>query len=309
MLEVLLQQLGKFALFFCIGLLGYRFKLFHSGNIDALSKYVMRIALPALVLSNLVGNTTREDLTNSFSVVLIAFAVILLLYAFGILVSKVLRLKGERARVYQGVFTFNNIGFMGAPLIAEVFPGVGLLCHSLFTLADQVLLWTLGVYLTTPKEQFHGVKPSAILKKLVNPAMIALVIGVILVVSGVKLPLVLDDTVSSIGKSSSPVSLIYLGALLGGLNWKESFSRLEYYLIVPLKMIGFALALYYLLKFIGLDASLIGPLVTLVALPSMTSIAMFAKENGSDGEYALGAILVTSILSLVSLPIVFALMR
>lgn len=309
MLEVLFQQLGIFALYFCVGVLGYRFKLFHSGNIDALSKYVMRIALPALVLSNISNNTTREVLFGSFPVVLISFAILLLLYVLAIPVSRLTRLTGDRAHVYQGVFMFANIGFMGAPLLAAVFPESGLLCHSLFTLADQVLLWTLGVYLTTPKEKFQGVNTGLMLKKLVNPAMIAVLLGIILVSCNVKLPGILNSTVSSIGASSSPVSLIYLGALLGSLDWKKAFARLEYYLIVPIKMILIPLAFYYLLKFFGFDAALLGPLVTLVALPSMSSIAMFAKEHGSDGEYALGAILVTSIFSLISLPIVFALMQ
>lgn len=309
MLEVLFQQLGMFALYFCVGVLGYRFKLFHSGNIDALSKYVMRIALPALVLSNISNNTTREVLFGSFPVVLISFAVLLLLYVLAIPVSRMTRLTGDRAHVYQGVFMFANIGFMGAPLLAAVFPESGLLCHSLFTLADQVLLWTLGVYLTTPKEKFQGVNAGLMLKKLINPAMIAVLLGIILVSFNLKLPGILNSTVSSIGASSSPVSLIYLGALLGSLDWKTAFARLEYYLIVPIKMILIPLALYYLLKSFGFDAALLAPLVTLVALPSMSSIAMFAKEHGSDGEYALGAILVTSIFSLISLPIVFALMR
>ena len=308
MLEVLFQQLGMFALYFCVGLLGYRFKLFHSGNIDALSKYVMRIALPALVLANISNNTTQEVLFGSFPIVLISFAILLALWALSIPVSRMMRLSGDRAHVYQGVFMFANIGFMGAPLLAAVFPESGLLCHSLFTLADQVLLWTLGIYLTTPQEKFSGVNTGLMLKKLINPAMIAVVLGIILVSCNVKLPGILNSTVTSIGASSSPVSLIYLGALLGSLDWKSAFSRVEYYLIIPIKMILVPLALYYVLKFAGVDAAFLAPLVTLVALPSMSSIAMFAKENGSDGEYALGAILVTSIFSLISLPIVFALM-
>lgn len=309
MLEVLVQQLVIFALYFCVGLLGYKFKLFHSGNIDALSKYVMRIALPALILGNISNNISRDVLFGSFSVVLISLVVLLLLYAFAIPTSRMLRLRGDRMHVYQGVFMFANIGFMGAPLLAAVFPTTGLLCHSLFTLADQILLWTLGVYLTTPQEKFSGVSPTLMLKKLLNPAMIAVAISIILVSFDWKLPGILNSTVTSIGASSSPVSMIYLGALLGSLDWKTAFSRIEYYLIVPLKMILIPLALYYVLKFFGFDQGLLAPLITLVALPSMSSIAMFAKENGSDGEYALGAILVTSILSLISLPIVFALMR
>ena len=68
---------------------------------------------------------------------------------------------------------FGNIGFMGIPIVAAVFPEQGMLYIALFTVVDQLLLWTVGVNLTAPTDKENAMSIASRLLKMINPATIA----------------------------------------------------------------------------------------------------------------------------------------
>lgn len=66
------------------------------------------------------------------------------LFIVGTVFSKVFRIKGNAAQVYKAVSVFGNVGFIGIPLVAAVYPETGMLYIAIFTIIDQGLLLDTG---------------------------------------------------------------------------------------------------------------------------------------------------------------------
>ncbi len=209
-------------------------------------------------------------------------------------------LKGDRASVYRALSMFGNIGFMGIPIISSVFPEQGMLYISVFTIIDQLVLWTLGVKLTTPGGQ-GSFQP----KKMINPCTVAVVLALLMVVSGLSLPPLLHTALDKIGGTATPLAMIYLGGVFACMDVKTYVRVREFYGIVVVKMMVFPVLLYMACGFLPIDESVRLTFALLAAMPAMSSIVMMAKASGSEGDYAMGGIFVTTVCSIVSIPAVF----
>ena len=58
------------------------------------------------------------------------------------ILAKALGLKEERGKAFQALFVFGNIGFIGIPLIQTLYQGEGMIYAALFSMVDQLTLWT-----------------------------------------------------------------------------------------------------------------------------------------------------------------------
>ena len=139
---------------------------------------------------------------------------------------------------------------------------------------------------------------------MINPAIVAIVLSVIGVFAGVKLPLILDSTLTKVGATTTPLSMIYIGGLFCYVDIAKYAKKLEFYAIVAFKMIIFPIVLFLIIRNLPLSREIVITLCILGGLPSMSSVAMFANANGSDGDYAIGSIFVTTIASVVTLPVI-----
>ena len=210
-------------------------------------------------------------------------------------------LKGDRGQVYRALSMFGNIGFMGIPIISSIFPENGMLYISVFTIVDQLALWTIGVKLTTPgekgRERFNP-------WKLVNPATVAIILAVLCVLCRFHLPRLLNIALGKIGATATPMAMIYLGGVFGCINIRKYIVQLPFYGIVAVKMLLFPVAVYFLLGHLPISEEIRMTLTLVTAMPSMSSVVMMAKASGSEGDFAMGGIFVTTLCSIVTLPFV-----
>ena len=175
---------------------------------------------------------------------------------------------------------------------------------AIFTVVDMVILWTYGVTLTWPVTEEK--KPFSLkgLKNLISAPVIAMILSAVFVICGWKLPGVLSSTLSSVGSTSMPLALIYIGGALYGSDFRSMLKRPELYAGIAVKMAALPLAVFVILRAIGSGSEIAGMFAIAVSLPGIELIPMMAKANGSNGEYALGAIMLSTIASLATIPLV-----
>ena len=298
---VIATQMGMLVVYVLIGILGVRVKIFDRQFLDYISKYIMKLSLPLMIFMNTLNGATADEVIDSLPMLAVAAVMYIVLFIVGTIAARMFRLKGNERQVYRAVSTFGNVGFVGIPLISAVFPEMGMLYIAIFTIIDQGLLWTLGMKLTTPE---GGEKGSLIqtAKKMINPAIVAIILSVIGIFAGVRLPYILDVTLSKVGATTTPLSMIYIGGLFCYVNIGRYAKKAEFYIIVLFKMLIFPIVLFAVIKGLNINEEIKVTLALLGGLPSMSSIAMFANANGSDGDYAIGAIFVTTLASVITLP-------
>lgn len=193
----------------------------------------------------------------------------------------------------------------GIPIVAALFPEHGLLYIALFTVVDQMFLWTVGVTLTAPEEQQKGMSFAGKLKKMMNPATVGIVLAVIGIFLNIKLPAPLNSALTKTGAISTPLAMIYLGGIFCYTDIVKFLKKAEIYGTVILKMCLFPILFFYLLKLIpGITQDIAVTMSVLSALPTMTSVAMLAQIQKSADEYSAGMMFVTTLFSIVTLPMV-----
>ncbi len=301
---VIATQMGMLVVYVLLGIIGVKAKVFDRTSLDYVSRYIMKLSLPLMIFMNTLNGATAEEVISALPMLAIAVCMFIFLFIVGTVFTKVFRIKGDTAQVYKAVSMFGNVGFIGIPLVAAVYPESGMLYVAIFTIVDQGLLWTVGMQLTTPESKKTKGSIGKALIKMINPAIVAIILSVIGVFAGIKLPEILDTTLTKVGATTTPLSMIYIGGLFCYVDIAKYAKRAEFYVIVLCKMIIFPILLFLVIRNINISEEIKITLAILGGLPSMSSVAMFANANGSEGDYAIGAIFVTTIASVATLPLI-----
>lgn len=301
---IVLNQIGIFLILIIFGILAVKFGILDEHSLGSVSKLVMRMALPAYIFINTAEGATRQGLAESLMVIPLAIALYLMLFLLSLLLEKVFHLKGNRGHVFRAIVMFGNVGFMGIPLVVELYPDTALLYISLFTILDQGLFWTYGVSLTKPVSEQKEKISLKNLKNLLSPALVAIIGATVLVLLNIHLPKLLTTTLSKLGTASMPLSLLYIGGMLSMTDVRKVLRCGELYAEIGLKMLVLPIVFFLVMKLCQVPTDMAGTMTFLTGLPAINMVAMLSKNNGSDGDYAVCAVMMTTLACLVTLPLV-----
>ncbi len=301
---IVLNQIGIFLILIAMGILAVRFGILDERSLGNVSKLVMRMALPAYIFINTAEGATRQGLAESLLMIPLTALLYLLLGLLSKALETVFHLKGNRAKVFRAIVMFGNVGFMGIPLVVELYPNTALLYISLFTILDQGLFWTYGVSLTQPVTKEKAPLSLKGLKNLLSPALVAIIGATILVLLNLHLPKVLTTALSKLGAASMPLSLIYIGGMLSLTDVRRVLKCRELYAEIGLKMIVLPLIYFVVMGLCHVPADMAGTVTFLTGLPAINMVAMLSKNNGSDGDYAVCSVMLTTLACLITLPLV-----
>ena len=299
--NILLNQMFVFFTLIAIGFAAQRIKLLNDMSIDALSSLVVRLILPCMVCTTVVNGATIEGVLDKIPFFLCSFLMIGILLVIAFISSKLMRMKPPTSYINMAVIGFPNTGFIGYPLLLAMFPETGALAVAVYVIVDQVTFWTIVPVLTKPQISVRDIS----LKKLINPPFISLIVGLVLIALNIHPSNVAWDTVTNVGSTSKYFALIYIGADIGRKGFKSIVKIPKVFLTIPIKLIFAPIAVFFILRAIGvLTAEELIMITTLSMLPSMVVVCMLAAQNKSDDEYATAGLIVTTLCSMVTMPLV-----
>lgn len=306
-IEIILRQLLIFAILIAIGAIAFHAKVISSEFRNNLSRIVIDLTLPFLIFTTFSGMEAQPSLLKSgLLVFVLAFANLFFLHFIGLFSSKILGLTDSSKTVHTLHTMFGNIVFLAFPLLDALFPnGVGVFYGAVYQLASNSVTFTYGVY-----ELSNGTQKSG-WRSLINFNTMALGLGAVFLVTGLSLPLPVKAAFEGLGKCTSPLSMVYIGALLGGMNILKAIKQKSVYLLSFNKMllapIIFAFTYFYSLNFIGIsiDRTAFFVLILQAAMPCQTIIVVLSQRFNSNHELAAANLFVTTILSVFTLPIIY----
>lgn len=303
-ISIVINQIIIFAILMATGFLAVKAKLVTKDALNALARLIVAVIIPALIFSIIAGSgvTLKEFLIGGSFALGVALCYTLLIIA-GLLMSKLFRLEGKSANIFVALTAFGNMGFMGIPLILEIFKDpVAQVCISVYTVIDMALLWTLGVYLCSR----HGDSSNHLsaVRNMINPTTVTLAIAFIIMVFQIPVPGVLMATVAGLGGTSKYLTMFYLGGILAFIAAGRIVKKPSIFALTLMKMLAMPIIAYFILGFF-LPPVPRAILTLIVGLPSMTTVAMIATTYQSDDEYATEIIFVTTLASLITIPLVF----
>ncbi len=274
--------------------------------IKKLSAIVVNIANPALILTS-VSDIDKISTESLITTAIAAVATYVFLVGFSFAVPKLFRVSGTKAEAYQLMFVFNNIGFMGFPIIQALYGQELLIYSAVFLFLFNVLIYTFGIDILTRKSNEKSTV-SAKLKKIVNPGVVACLIALVVILFKIKLPDVVNDFSSMLGNITAPISMMCIGASLVGASMKKLFTDVRLLAFSLVKLIAVPLLVMFALKLFVADKNILNVALINIATPVASLTAMLAERYDSDYAAVSNGIMITTILSLFSIPLMTMLM-
>lgn len=195
---------------------------------------------------------------------------------------------------------FSNSVFVGIPIIFPILGYEGILYLSMYLIVSGTLQYTYGIWsLSDGKEKI------TLKNALTNPGILGTVTGLILYVLQIEMPEVLFNGLDSIASLSSPLGTILLGGYLARSQFKEVFFNWRNYWVVSQRLIITPILGFILLWFLPIDdPTIILTLAIVNSTPTAVVTAIFSQIYGGDYEYGARLVILSSILSMVTMPIV-----
>ena len=280
------------------------------------SKLVMRVTMPALILSKMLSaDFSADNYFDGLKLVAVALVTLLLIFAITRPFTRLMKIPDKSRNVYCMQSLFGNVIFFAFPLFQALFGDIGVLYALFFNVGNDILLWTLGIYLAG-KHKGGGFGNA--LKHILNMNMIMFIIGLILVLSNLSAKLkggVVYQTADMIGKATSPLSMIFVGLVMAsskgmfknlGKKMLSILLALQKQLIVPVLA---GLVLLFAVKQGWISEVVMMIAVMQLAMPVGTLTVSIAAEYDSDYEMAADNVFVSTLLSIITLPLIAYLLK
>ena len=292
-----------FPMFFLmmLGVILKRIKMVDERSLTVMNSLIFRVFMSTLLFLSVynIGDLSAFSAKN-LKLMLYAFVSILVVLVLAWLIFvRLIADKKRLAVMIQGVYRGNFILF-GLAIAGSLYGDAGL---GIVPILTVVTIPTFNILAVIILEYYSGKEISR--KKLIkqvskNPLVIATVIGILFLASGIKLPKPIYKSLNDISKIATPLAFIVLGA---ELKFGNMLKNMKYLIFVDfLKLVINPLISISIGKMLGFQGAEIVALLAMTACPTAVSSFTMAKEMNVDGDLA-GEIVATT--SLVSIATIF----
>jgi predicted permease len=268
------------------------------------SRFIVNVSLPALAISSLQIEFSRDRLTDAVLMFCIMIGCHLLYAVFAFFVPKLLRADRRDAAIYRFLMFFSNTGFMGYPVLEAFFGREAVFYGVVFNICYPLLMFTVGIGIMVFVTEQPGEKFKIPWR---HPGVVSSIIGFILFLMPFRLPLILERPIDILGGLTTPLSMIVIGSLLTHLKLRDIWKGAGIYAGVVFRLAVIPLAVFAVLRLLGFSGYLLAVPVLFSAMPAAANMSIFADQFGGNGELASRLVFLSTLFSVFTLPL-FALL-
>lgn len=295
---VLLQQMGILFVYMMIGYVACKKEYFDQEFGKKLSWLVVNVANPMLAISAVVNNEEQIAKKDFYVTVLLAIC----FYAFFLILAQILpRLIGVQNSdigVYKMMTTFNNIGFMGFPVIAAAYGNGALIYAVPFSIMFNILCYTWGI------QTLCGGGEKGNWKRIINIGTISGIISIVLFFMQIPVPKMICSLSAGLSNLTGPLSMLVIGISIAAMELKDLFTDVKLLKFAFVKLLVVPVAVMLLVCQVIDNQLICEVFLVMMATPAASMCAMLSQQYGGDYELAAKGVALTTILSVITMPIV-----
>lgn len=294
---VVLNKIISLFLIILIGVYGTKKNIISEEVNKGLRRILLEITLPLLVINSFnfeFSDGMGRNVLSAF-IYSVAFMVLAAIISYICL----LPIKGEKKKILHFANVFSNCGFIGFPIINSLYGPEGVVYTSIFNMVFTIALWTYGVMIFSDKISKKNTK-----KVLLNPAIIAVYIGIPMMLFKVQLPYFILDTTKIVGDMTAPISMIIVGSILAKVRIKDVFKEISIYYGSLIKLIIIPVVLILIKLGLKDNTTIINTIIVIQAMPAAAMTSIFAADFNKEKEYSSIVVFITTLLSIVTIPII-----
>ena len=239
------------------------------------------------------------DIFRSCAMLLLS-AVVLQLLCLGLNRFLFNRYPAQRKKVLQYCTIVPMSGFLGNPIAEGIYDELGVLCTSIFLIPMRIVMWSVGTTYFVADEVTDKKK---VLKNVAtHPCLVAIYLGLLCMVTQIRLPSVITETVRYIGNCNSALTMFIVGTILADVKLTTICNRhtmafsLFRLAVLPAAALGVGILL-------GLEQVALGVSVLMTGMPAGATAAIFAARYNSDAPFATQCVVMTTLVSMLTLSI------
>lgn len=293
-----LNQIVIMLILIIVGVVCFRIKLIDKDTNKRLSDVVLQLVNPIVIFVSY----QREYEATLMKGLLISLVLAVISHVIAILIAIIFlpkKAKHSDLELERFAVIYSNCGFMGIPLVNGLFGGEGVFYLAAYVTIFNLLVWTQGVILMTGKKDWKTIK-----KVLVSPTIIAIFIGLILFVTRISLPKVINDTLNYIGDMNTPLAMLVAGVMIAQTSIVKLLKKIRIYYVSFLKLIVFPLIALFVFSLFQIPSLIALTCVLAASCPSAVTISLFSIRFGKNYLYSTELFAMTTILSVITIPIV-----
>lgn len=297
MFEVIGKQVVVMALLLLVGVFCVKKEYLSERSTDALSKLVLNVVNPAVIFSAYLRERESEMMKN----LLISLGLSALVMVVGILLARIL-LRGknpEDSAIERVSAVYSNCGFMGIPLVNALLGSEGVFYLTGFITVFNALIWTHGIMSISGEKELKSC--GRILK---SSSILAILAGLLFFFLGIGVPSMIRDALTHIGNMNTPLAMIVAGATIARIDLRNTVKNLRLYAVAAVKLILMPLVTFAAVGFLPIAPEVKLTIVLSMAAPSAVTCTLFAITHKKNENYAVSIFALTTMLSILTLPLV-----
>jgi len=298
--QVVITQIISLFLLIAVGYFLRRSKHLDKKETGAISKLLLDLIIPAMLISSLQIDITAQMLDNFTDLFLYWIAFYLILILLASIISKSFPISKDKKIVLKFFLIFGNVGYMGLPVIDVIFPENGIFFGSIGVVVFNIFLWTYGANLFLRGNEAKKIS----LRDIFNNGVIAIIIGLFLMLTGLKLPNLIMNAVNMLAEATFPLSMLVIGSGLAQIKIWGIFKDLNIIAYSTLKLLIIPAAALIILNYFNISDPIRTILILQIAMPAAANGVIFAERYEGNYIFAAECLFLSTLMAGFSIPLI-----
>ena len=296
---VFANSITSLVLCMAVGFFCFRKKMLTDTHVSGLTDLIIKVSLPATIFTSLM-RPFSSDLLFDLLMTIVFFALLTIIAGtMGKGLAKLMKANPDETEAWQFGSAFGNIAFMGIPIVHAVFGPEGVIFVAMSMIASNILSFTYGL-------RIFKAKPNIDILSICrdSPALPTVFIGFVMFLTGVRLPSPVENGIGFLSGITTPISMIVIGAVLAKENLKEALLDVRILPHAFLRLVMFPVLSLVVLRTIFGDSLMVSVLVALKAMPVAAMTVILAKKHAKFPGISARFVVVTTLLSIATVPLI-----
>lgn len=296
--------LTKLLIFFTLMLIGYLYA--RSGKLSdgfaaSAGKLTLNVFLTATIL-NSVFNLEMNFSGREIAIAMLVLTVCICLpYPISFIIGRFVPLRAERQGVFELLCAVPNTGFFALPLLQELLGAQAVFYFTLSTIPFNLMLFSYGAWRL---ESGKGGKIN--LCNAFSMPFFGGIAALILIFTGLPVPRIFKELAGAMSGATMPLSMLVVGSSMAAIKPLDIFKEKSLYLTSLARLVVIPLIVFFITGLLTKNPSLLATVAVISCCPAASAITPMCYEHGAEAAYASGGMMMQTLFSFVTIPLLLA---
>ena len=305
-LSVLFSNLIGLFLLIGVGFFAVRTGILPAEASKPMTALLMKITVPATIVSSMLRPLDMGFLKMGASMLLVGLGILPLFSAASLGLSRLFRVSDDRRGMWCFCATFCNSGFMGFPVALALFGEEGLALTVILSIPFNLMMYSIGakmVCMDLPRDgSAQAISWGKVIFSVIN---LSLVVGLFFYFTQIQLPQAVRGPLDYLAGVTTPLSMMITGMNLSQGKAGDIFRDRDILTAAGTRLLILPVLAWGLMRLVpGLSSLVLGAALLNFSMPSPAAAALLGEQYGGDTQTAVRAVFVSSLLCIVTIPLV-----